>query len=83
VKKVLQEFDKDDDIVVVCDMVYLFPSIFYQASQEQHYSHKPRVQVKNTFFDWKQIICDVRDLQCVLLRDTDYNESVLQKILTL
>ncbi len=24
VKKVLQEFDKDDDIVVVCDMIYLF-----------------------------------------------------------
>ncbi len=80
-KKVLQEFDKDDDIVVVSAMVSL--PFFNQASQEQHYSHKPRVQVTNTFFDWKQIICDVRDLQCLLLRDTDYNESVLQKILTL
>ncbi len=62
-KKVLHEFDKDDDIVVVCDMVSL--PFFYQASQEQHYSHKPRVQVKNILFDWKQIICDVRDLQCI------------------
>jgi hypothetical protein len=49
VKKVLQEFDKDYDIVVVCAMVSL--PLFYQASQEQHYSHKRRVQVKNTFFD--------------------------------
>jgi hypothetical protein len=31
VKKVLQEFDKDDDIVVVCDMIYLFPSIFLSS----------------------------------------------------
>jgi hypothetical protein len=65
VEEVSQEFDKDDEIVVVCALSY---SIFLLWIISEPSSDKARVQVKNKFFDCKEVGCDVRDLWWVIVR---------------